>query len=239
MVSPEAKPVAYQAASLPDHGMIVRPALFRRLGLAALLAFAVVPAQAQDRPPAAPVLITPGLVWPGTGGVDRVGVNGLTIDGGVAGVGESAQYSLSSLVAEADGVIRFTYADTWTLERPEPSSCDFTFRRVERPLTQAEANDLAKRLSAIELQRLKEARTGLATAGLQVTTGAVVHQLTDRFTWPEGDGTAHGLTRTWIFVLGGKAYYVNKTCTSHEDAANLTVIDQLIGLDYHRDRPAA
>ena len=206
-------------------------AIFAAAGLSA--------AVAQTRPPVAPVLIAPGLVWPTVGGVTRVGVNGLNIDGGVAGVDESTQYSLSSLVIDAEGVIRFTYSDTWTLEQPVPSSCDFTFRRVERTLTQSGANDLAKRLSAIELQRLKDAHPGLTTGGLQVTTGPVVHQLTDRFTWPEGGATIHGLTRTWIFVLTGKAYYVNKTCLSHEDAADLTVIDQLIGLDYHRDKPAA
>jgi len=246
MVSPEAKAVAHQATSLPDRGMTARSTLFRRLsliarGVTALAATGLCAplVHAQTRPPAAPALVSPTVAWPATGGVARVGANGLDIDGGVAGVDESTQYSLSSLTTDADGVIRFTYSDTWTLEQPVPSSCDFTFRRVERALTQTAANDLAKRLSAIELQRLKDARPGLATGGLQVTTGAVVHQLTDRFTWPDGDKTAHGLTRTWIFVLTGKAYYVNKTCTSHEDAADLTVIDQLIGLDYHRDKPAA
>lgn len=204
------------------------------------------PANAQSRP----VLIVPDVAFPTTGGVARAGQNGLVIDEGVASVDESNQYTLLSLsVDNAEGVIRFVYGDAWTMAHPRPSSCVFTFRRVERTLTQTAANDLAKTLAAVELQRLKEAHQALTNVEAQTGTGAVVRQFTDRFTWSEktdvtdadadvgnpGTATVHGLSKTWLYVLQSKAYYVNKTCFAWGPPAELTVIDQLIGLNYHRD----
>lgn len=220
---------------------MTRRALPSRLILACALVVAPMAADAQTRPTTPVPLVAPDIAWPSEGGVVRSGVNGLIIDDGVASVDESIEYSLGALTIDADGVIRFTYADTWTLERPEPSICDFTFRRVERAQTQVEANALAIRLSAVELERMKTLRPGLETTGAQTVEGsAVVRQIVDRFTWPEAGRTAVGLSKTWIFVRDAKAYYVNKTCVSHEDAANLVVIDQLIGLNYRRDPvPAA
>ena len=214
---------------------------FSRLILACALLAAPVATHAQTRPTTPVPLVAPGIAWPSEGGVVRSGVNGLIIDGGLASVDESIEYSLSALTIDADGVIRFTYADTWTLERPEPSVCDFTFRRVERALTQAEANTLAIRLSTVELDRMKAMKPGLETTGVQTVEGsAVVRQIVDRFAWPDAGRTAVGLSKTWIFVRDTKAYYVNKTCVSHDDASNLIVIDQLIGLNYRPDPvPAA
>jgi hypothetical protein len=193
-----------------------------------------------------PMFVAPDVTFPEAGGVVRAGQNGLVIDEGVASIDESDQYSLLALsVGQDDGVIRFTYGDAWTLGEPRPSSCVFTFRRVERSLTQAGANDLALSLSAIEMKTLKEGHPALTPVGAQQTTGTVVRQVVDRFTWSEpatagaesdaATATVFGLTKTWIFVLSAKAYYVNKTCFSWGTEAELTVIDQLIGLDYHRD----
>ncbi|CAN5290165.1 hypothetical protein BH09PSE1_BH09PSE1_30740 [soil metagenome] len=218
--------------------------MFGRNLLASLMLIAVTaatgPVMAQS---ARPMFMAPDVVFPTTGGVVRAGQNGLVIDEGVASVDESDQYSLLALSAdEAGGLIRFTYGDAWTLAQPRPSSCVFTFRRVERDLTQAAANDLARTLSAVELRTLKEAHPLLTPTGEQQITGTVVKQVVDRFTWteeatPEGAeaATVFGLSKTWIFVLSAKAYYVNKTCFSWGTAEELTVIDQLIGLDYHRD----
>lgn len=183
-----------------------------------------------------PMFIAPGVTFPMTGGVVRAGQNGLIIDEGVASVDESDQYSLLALSIDETGeLIRFTYGDAWTLSQPRPSSCVFTFRRVGRTLTQAAANDLARSLSAVELQRLKDAHPLLTSTGAAQSTGSVVKQQVDRFTWTEDAATVFGLSKTWIFVLSAKPYYVNKTCFSWGTADELTVIDQLIGLDYHRD----
>lgn len=203
----------------------------------AVVGLAAGPATAQS---GRPMFVAPDVTFPTTGGVVRAGQNGLVIDEGVASVDESDQYSLLALSAgETDGIIRFTYGDAWTLAEPRPSSCVFTFRRVERALTQAAANDLARSLAGIELQRLKDAHPLLVTTGETADVGAVVKQLTDRFSWTEtgddGSATVFGLSRTWIFVLSARPYYVNKTCFSWASPADLTVIDQLIGLDYHRD----
>jgi hypothetical protein len=209
--------------------------------LGAIAQLGAAPAYAQA---ARPQFVAPGVTFPTTGGVVKAGQNGLVIDDGVASVDESDQYSLLALSIDApEGVIRFTYGDAWTLNQPRPSSCAFTFRRVERTLTQPAANELAKTLSAMELQRLKEAHPLLTPTGKPETSGTVVRQQIDRFTWTEdadGDATTEkatvfGLSKTWLFVLSAKAYYVNKTCFSWGTATELTVIDQLIGLDYHRD----
>lgn len=211
------------------------------------------PVSAQSRP----MFVAPGVTFPETGGVVRAGQNGLVIDDGVASVDESDQYSLLALSVDADphGVIRFTYGDAWTLAQPRPSSCVFTVRRVERTLTQSAANDLAVTLADIEMQRLKEGHPLLTAIGERQTNGAVVKQIVDRFTWTEtvsapaaeadadadadtaepATATVFGLSKTWLFVLSAKPYYVNKTCFAWTTAEDLTVIDQLIGLDYHRD----
>ncbi|MBJ7486595.1 hypothetical protein [Brevundimonas sp.] len=240
--------------------------LFASLVLAALVAIAG-PVSAQSRP----MFVAPGVTFPETGGVVRAGQNGLVVDDGVASVDESDQYSLLALSVDADphGVIRFTYGDAWTLAQPRPSSCVFTVRRVERTLTQTAANDLARTLADIEMQRLKEGHPLLAPIGERQANGAVVKQIVDRFTWtetvpvpvPEAEAeaeadtaadteadadadagsaapataTVFGLSKTWLFVLSAKPYYVNKTCFAWTTAEDLTVIDQLIGLDYHRD----
>lgn len=209
------------------------PPLLRAALAALLIALPASVAVAQTSP--ATPLVATGVAWPTEGGVTRNGGNGLSIDGGVAEIDESTQYALAALGVDADGVIRFTYADTWTLERPEPSYCDFTFRRVERGLTQAGANALARRLAGIELGRLKGVHTGLTSTGDQTTEGTAVTRVVDRFTWPEEERTVVGLSKTWIFVRDAKAYYVNKTCVSPVDADNLIVIDQLIGLNYRID----
>ena len=227
--------------------------LFASLVLAATVAIGG-PVSAQSRP----MFVAPGVTFPETGGVVRAGQNGLVIDDGVASVDESDQYSLLALSVDADphGVIRFTYGDAWTLAQPRPSSCVFTVRRVERTLTQAAANDLAVTLADIEMQRLKEGHPLLTAIGERQTNGAVVKQIVDRFTWTEtvsapaadpdtdaaadaaaepATATVFGLSKTWLFVLSAKPYYVNKTCFAWTTAEDLTVIDQLIGLDYHRD----
>ena len=227
--------------------------LFASLVLAATVAIGG-PVSAQSRP----MFVAPGVTFPETGGVVRAGQNGLVVDDGVASVDESDQYSLLALSVDADphGVIRFTYGDAWTLAQPRPSSCVFTVRRVERTLTQAAANDLAVTLADIEMQRLKEGHPLLTAIGERQTNGAVVKQIVDRFTWTEtvsapaadpdtdaaadaaaepATATVFGLSKTWLFVLSAKPYYVNKTCFAWTTAEDLTVIDQLIGLDYHRD----
>ena len=152
----------------------------RALPFSLLLLACVAPmaAHSQTRPTTPVPLVAPGVAWSSEGGVARSGVNGLSIDDGVASVDESTQYSLSALTIDADGVIRFTYADTWTLERPEPSVCDFTFRRVERALSQAEANALALRLSSVELERMKTLRPGLETTSAQTVEGSAVVRMT-------------------------------------------------------------
>ena len=225
-----------------------------RVLLASLFLLATIavsgPALAQGRP----MFVAPGVAFPEAGGVVRAGQNGLVIDEGVASVDESDQYSLLALSVDDDphGVIRFTYGDAWTLAQPRPSSCVFSIRRVERTLTQAAANDLARTLAGIEMQRLKDSHPLLTPIGETQTSGSVVKQVIDRFTWTEtvpaptteadadapaepATATVFGLTKTWLFVLSAKPYYVNKTCFAWTTAEDLTVIDQLIGLDYHRD----
>ncbi|WP_395651681.1 hypothetical protein [Brevundimonas sp.] len=223
--------------------------LFASLVLAATVAIGG-PVSAQSRP----MFVAPGVTFPETGGVVRAGQNGLVIDDGVASVDESDQYSLLALTVDADphGVMRFTYGDAWTLAQPRPSSCVFTVRRVERTLTQSAANDLAVTLADIEMQRLKEGHPLLTPIGERQANGAVVKQIVDRFTWTEtvsapaaeadadaaaeaATATVFGLSKTWLFVLSAKPYYVNKTCFAWTTPEDLTVIDQLIGLDYHRD----
>ena len=229
-----------------------------RVLLASLVLTATVSAGGSASAQSRPMFVAPGVTFPETGGVVRAGHNGLVIDDGVASVDESDQYSLLSLSVDADphGVIRFTYGDAWTLAQPRPSSCVFTVRRVERALTQAAANDLAVTLADIEMQRLKEGHPLLTPIGERQTNGAVVKQIVDRFTWTEtvsapaadpdtdaaadaaaepATATVFGLSKTWLFVLSAKPYYVNKTCFAWTTAEDLTVIDQLIGLDYHRD----
>lgn len=225
-----------------------------RVLIASLILAATVSAGGSASAQSRPMFVAPGVTFPETGGVVRAGQNGLVIDDGVASVDESDQYSLLALSVDADphGVIRFTYGDAWTLAQPRPSSCVFTVRRVERALTQTAANDLAVTLADIEMQRLKEGHPLLTPIGERQTNGAVVKQIVDRFTWTEtvtaptadADGdtpaepataTVFGLSKTWLFVLSAKPYYVNKTCFAWTTAEDLTVIDQLIGLDYHRD----
>ncbi len=228
----------------------------RRVLIASLILAATVAAAGSALGQSRPMFVAPGVTFPETGGVVRAGQNGLVIDDDVASVDESDQYSLLSLSVDADphGVIRFTYGDAWTLAQPRPSSCVFTVRRVERTLTQTAANDLALTLADIEMQRLKEGHPLLTAIGERQTNGAVVKQIVDRFTWTEtvtappaesdadadtatepAKATVFGLSKTWLFVLSAKPYYVNKTCFAWTTAEDLTVIDQLIGLDYHRD----
>ncbi|QTC89714.1 hypothetical protein [Brevundimonas goettingensis] len=59
--------------------------------------------------------------------------------------------------------------------------------------------------------------------------------MVDRFSWGGTDGAGprfDGLSKSWVFVRFGKAYYVNKICLSQTGIGDLTVMDQLIGLNY-------
>lgn len=218
--------------------MIVRPVLLFALSGLSLTAS---PILAQDEmPPVDPGLVAADVVWPEAGGVVRSGANGLSLDGGVASVDESASYSLTTVSTdETQDSVRFTYADSWTLKEPVPATCAFTFRRLGQELTQPQANLMARRLANTERDALKQAHPDLAATAAQGVEGsAVVHQYVDRFTFTEEGKTVHGLGRSWIFVLRAKPYYVHKVCLSHDTAEDVIVIDQLIGLDYHRDAVA-
>ena len=72
---------------------------------------------------------------------------------------------LTTLSVSADDIIRFSYAESAAPEAETAGSCDFTFRRVERTLTQAQANELAERLGGMEMRALKDGRREKISAG--------------------------------------------------------------------------
>ncbi|CAN5137381.1 hypothetical protein BH10PSE2_BH10PSE2_05130 [soil metagenome] len=202
-----------------------------RLALAASIqAVAVATVSAQTASIPRPVSVD--VVWPTTGEVERRDGNGLSIAGGVATVDGSDQYGLRALQVDTEREsVSFIYVDAWALDAARPPSCAFTFRHVARSLTQAEANDLSNDLASAEMTRLEGDHGDITEVGHRSTEGAAVTRRVDRFTFSIDDGIANGLSKTWVFVLDGKAYYVNKVCLAPDTAA-LTVIDQLIGLNY-------
>lgn len=180
-------------------------------------------------------VVAPSVVWPDGAGIARRGANGLSIDRGVASTPESADYVLTALTVSPDGIIRFTYAETAAPEAEAAGACDFTVRRVERALDQAQANDLAQRLAAIEMRALRDSRRGLELVGEIETRGGVVRHHVQSFVQTQGETRVRGVGKTWIFVRDGKAYYVHKRCQTPGGEAMLTELDQRIGLDYRRD----
>lgn len=186
-------------------------------------------------------LTAPSVVWPTEGGILRRGGNGLSIDRGVASTAESADYVLTALSVSDDGIIRFTYAESAAPEAESAGVCDFTFRRVERPLDQTQANALARQLAGLEMRALRDGRRGLELVGdLQTRGTPIVHHYVQPYVQGQGEARLRGVGKTWIFVNEGKAYYVHKRCQTHGGEAMLTELDQRIGLDYRRDpAPAA
>ena len=192
-------------------------------GAAALVA--VTPAAAQQ--------VSPTVVWPQGAGLERMGGNGLSIDGGLASAPESPEYVLTALSVSDDGIIRFSYADS---EAEAAGACDFTFRRVERAIDQTQANALAERLAEIEMRALRDSRRGLELVGsIEARGGAVVRHYVQSYVQGEGADRLRGVGKTWIFVRDGKAYYVHKRCQTRGGEAMLAELDQRIGLDYRRD----
>lgn len=181
-------------------------------------------------------LTAPSVVWPADAGIARRGGNGLSIDRGVASTPESMDYVLTALSVSADDIIRFSYAESAAPEAENAGSCDFTFRRVERALTQTQANELAERLGGMEMRALKDGRRGLELVGpVEVKGSATVRHYVQNFTAGSGDDRTRGVGKTWIFVREGRAYYVHKRCETHGGEGMLAELDQRIGLDYRRD----
>lgn len=181
-------------------------------------------------------VVAPSVVWPTDAGITRRGVNGLSIDRGVASTAESPDYVLTALTVSADDIIRFTYAESAAPEAEAAGTCDFTFRRVERALTQDEANALAERLGAIEMRALRDGRRGLELVGApEVKGSSAVRHYVQRYASGSEADRARGVGKTWIFVREGRAYYVHKRCETHGGDGMLTELDQRIGLDYRRD----
>ena len=181
-------------------------------------------------------LTAPSVVWPVDAGIARRGGNGLSIDRDVASTPESLDYVLTALSVSADDIIRFSYAESAAPEAETAGSCDFTFRRVERTLTQAQANELAGRLGGMEMRTLKDGRRGLDLVGpVEVRGSPAVRHHVQAFTAGSGEDRTRGLGKTWIFVREGRAYYVHKRCETHGGQGMLAELDQRIGLDYRRD----
>jgi hypothetical protein len=224
--------------------------IFRSLtsGVAvALLAVVAVPVLAQTAPvPAVPTRVgsplTPptitrpvalGVTWPKVSEVERMDGNGISFYGGVASIDGSDQYGLSVLTFDPfKSSIRAIYIDAWALNAPDAASCALTFRHVERPLTQEQANALTPELANVELQTIEEDHPDLVKLGAREHEGTGVVRLVDKFSWGPAEARVDGLSKSWVFIRLGQAYYVNKVCLSKTGLADLTVIDQLIGLNY-------
>jgi hypothetical protein len=229
--------------------------IFRGLASgAAVAALAAAPAWAQTAPmqplPArtgsaltAPTLPRPvalTVTWPKVMEVERMDGNGVSFYGGVASIDGSDQYGLSVLTFDPfQSSVRATYIDAWALNAPDAASCSLTFRAVDRPLTQDQANALAPELAGAELQTIQKDHPDLIKSGERTREGTDVVRVVDRFRWTETGKTFDGLSKSWIFVRLGRAYYVNKICLSQTGLPDLTVMDQLIGLTYRTgDAPA-
>lgn len=203
------------------------------VAVVALMTAGLMPVLAAAQTPALRRPVALAVTWPTTGGVERSDGNGLVLDGGVASIDGSDQYGLSVLsVDEAQSAVRATYIDAWALNAPDAASCSITFRRVDRPLTQTQANALADSLASVELTTIGKDHPDLVKTGERDREGAAVTRYVDRFSWGTAEARVDGLSKTWLFVRMGKAYYANKICLSHTGLADLTVFDQLIGLNY-------
>jgi hypothetical protein len=187
----------------------------------------------------APTLSRPvaaGVTWPKVFEVDRRDGNGVSFYGGVATIDGSDQYGLSLLAFDPfQSRVRATYIDAWALNAPNAASCSVTFRAVERALTQDQANAVNPELATAEFETIKRDHPDLVRTGERTREGSGDTRVVDRFSW---GGTADtgprfdGLSKSWVFVRFGKAYYVNKICLSQTGIGDLTVMDQLIGLSY-------
>lgn len=211
-----------------------------------VLAQSAAPAAALPPPPprstgtlTAPTLSRPvaaGVTWPKVFEVDRRDGNGVSFYGGVATIDGSDQYGLSVLSFDPfQSRVRATYIDAWALNAPNAASCSVTFRAVERPLTQEQANALNPELATAEFETVKRDHPDLVRTGERTREGSGDTRVVDRFSWGGTGATGprfDGLSKSWVFVRFGKAYYVNKICLSQTGIGDLVVIDQLIGLNY-------
>lgn len=187
----------------------------------------------------APTLSRPvaaGVTWPKVAEVDRRDGNGVSFYGGMATIDGSDQYGLSLLAFDPfQSRVRATYIDAWALNAPNAASCSVTFRAVERALTQDQANALNPELATAEFETIKRDHPDLVRSGERTREGSGDTRVVDRFSWGGADGAGprfDGLSKSWVFVRFGKAYYVNKICLSQTGIGDLTVMDQLIGLSY-------
>ncbi|GEM_PF-2658911 len=187
----------------------------------------------------APTLSRPvaaGVTWPKVPEIERRDGNGVSFYGGVATIDGSDQYGLSVLNFDPfQSRVRATYIDAWALNAPNAASCSLTFRAVERPLTQDQANALNPELATAEFETIKRDHPDLVRTGERTREGSGDTRVVDRFSWGGADGAGprfDGLSKSWVFVRFGKAYYVNKICLSQTGIGDLTVMDQLIGLNY-------
>jgi len=192
--------------------------------------------------PTLPRPVALAVTWPKVSEVERLDGNGVSFYGGVASIDGSDQYGLSVLTFDPfQSMVRATYIDAWALTAPNPASCSLTFRAVDRPLTQEQANAMVPELATVELRTIEKDHPDLVKAGDRTREGTDVIRVVDRFSWGGADGAAKfdGLSRSWVFVRLGRAYYVNKICLSQTGMGDLVVMDQLIGLNYRTgDAPA-
>jgi hypothetical protein len=216
----------------------------------AVLAAAVsAPALGQTAPiPTSATLVAPTLprpvaltvTWPKVSEVERLDGNGVSFYGGVASIDGSDQYGLSVLTFDPfQSSVRATYIDAWALNAPNAASCSLTFRAVERALTQEQANALAPELATAELQTIQRDHPDLVKSGDRTREGTDVSRVVDRFSWDQNGVRFDGLSKSWVFVRLGHAYYVNKICLSQTGMGDLVVMDQLIGLNYRAGDAAA
>lgn len=187
----------------------------------------------------APTLSRPvaaGVTWPKVFEIERRDGNGVSFYGGVATIDGSDQYGLSVLSFDPfQSRVRATYIDAWALNAPNAASCSLTFRAVERELTQEQANALNPELATAEFETIKRDHPDLVRTGERTREGTGDTRVVDRFSWGGTDGAGprfDGLSKSWVFVRFGKAYYVNKICLSQTGLGDLVVMDQLIGLNY-------
>ncbi|NBW16218.1 MAG: hypothetical protein EBR82_50375, partial [Caulobacteraceae bacterium] len=180
--------------------------------------------------------VASGVTWPKVFEIERRDGNGVSFYGGVATIDGSDQYGLSVLSFDPfQSRVRATYIDAWALNAPNAASCSVTFRAVERALTQDQANALNPELATAEFETVKRDHPDLVRTGERTREGSGDTRVVDRFSWGGTDATGprfDGLSKSWVFVRFGKAYYVNKICLSQNGLGDLNVMDQLIGLNY-------
>jgi hypothetical protein len=154
------------------------------------------------------------VTWPKVAEVDRRDGNGVSFYGGVATIDGSDQYGLSLLAFDPfQSRVRATYIDAWALNAPNAASCSVTFRAVERALTQDQANALNPELATAEFETIKRDHPDLVRSGERTREGSGDTRVVDRFSWGGADGVGprfDGLSKSWVFVRFGKAYYVQQ-----------------------------